>query len=241
MFRVPDAKATAMFTALAGINEYFAVGTGPVDDGWRPTQQLYTDPDLLDGIVGRVQARIGATERRVASSIFFLGFAARLWSVGVGAVVGHRLLPELAAGQLLFREADGAIELHVERPAAWQGEDLERLLADMVLASHLTPLTEALHRLGPISRELLRGNAASALLGAARAFDRNTATGPGWQLARRLCTDERLTGAISFKEAGYRRTSCCLYYRIPSGGLCGDCVFTAAPARVFATAEGDYR
>jgi iron complex transport system ATP-binding protein len=103
------------------------------------------------------------------------------------------------------------------------------MLADMVLARHLMPLSAALRRLGPISDKLLRGNAASALLGAARVFDRDVTPGPGWQLARRLCADERLSDAILFNEAGYLRTSCCLYYRIPGGGLCSDCVFTSQP------------
>lgn len=219
----------AVLAKISDINGYFAIGTGPVDSGWWSVQQLYTDPELLDGIVDRVQKRIGAAERRVAASIFFLGFAARLWSIGVGAVVGHRLLPELAAEEVLFREVDGQTELHIERPVGWQGDDLEPMLADMVLDSHLVPLSTALHRLGPISREVLRGNAASALLGAARVFDRNATNGPGWQLARRLCSDERLSAAICFTETAYRRTSCCLYYRAPRGGLCGDCVLTNQP------------
>jgi hypothetical protein len=93
----------------------------------------------------------------------------------------------------------------------------------------LAPLSAALRRLAPISEKLLRGNVASALLGAARVFDSDTTAGPGWQLARRLCADERLTGTICFGKAGYRRTSCCLYYRASRGGLCGDCVLTSKP------------
>jgi iron complex transport system ATP-binding protein len=153
----------------------------------------------------------------------------RLWSIDLGALAGHRLLPDLAPEHLLFREADGGISLHIENPVAWQGDDLEPVLADMVLAWHLTPLSAALRQVVPISEKVLRGNAASALLGAARVFDRDATAGAGWQLARRLCADERFSDAILFNEAGYRRTSCCLYYRTPGGGLCGDCVFTSRP------------
>jgi iron complex transport system ATP-binding protein len=220
---VSEAQTVALLAELAQINPYFAVGTGPLDDDWRPVQQLYADPALLDGIIGRVQARMDAAERRVAASTFFLGFAARLWSIGLSALAGHRLLPDLDAEQLLFRESGGQIELHIEHPIAWQRHDLEPMLADMVLEGHLAPLSAALRRLGPISDKLLRGNAASALLGAARVFDGNATAGPGWQLARRLCTDERLSDTIRFDNVGYRRTSCCLYYRAPRGGLCGDC------------------
>jgi iron complex transport system ATP-binding protein len=225
----PEAKTAALFAELAHISPYFAVGTGPRDDGWRPVQQLYTDAVLLDGIIGRVQARMDAAEQRVAASTFFLGFAARLWSIGLGGLAGHRLLPDLAAQHLLFREADGQIQLHVEHPVAWQGDELEPRLAHMVLAAHLQPLAAALRRLGPISEKLLRGNAASALLGAGRVFDGDTTTGAGWQLARSLCTDERLSDTIRFNDSSYRRNSCCLYYRTPHGGLCDDCVFTSTP------------
>jgi iron complex transport system ATP-binding protein len=226
---VPAVKTATLLAELAHISPYFAVGTGPCDDGWRPLQQLYTDTTLLDRIVGRVQACIDAAEQRVAASTFFLGVAARLWSIGLGALAGSRLLPDLNAEHLLFREACGQIRLHIEHPVAWQGDDLEPMLADMVLARHLTPLSATLRRLVPISEKVLRGNAASALLGAARVLDRDATAGAGWQLARRLCADERLTDAILFNEAGYRRTSCCLYYRTPGGGLCGDCVLTSRP------------
>jgi iron complex transport system ATP-binding protein len=220
-----------VFADLADLGPYFALGTGPVSDGWRSVEQLYTDAALLDGIVGRIQARMDAAEQRVAASTFYLGFAARLWSIGLGVLAAHRLLPDLDTEHLLFQESDGQIRLHIEHPVARHGVDLEPRLADMVLDGHLARLSVALRRLGPISEKLLRGNAASALLGAARVFDGNAATGRGWQLARRLCADERLSDTIRFNNVGYRRTSCCLYYRAAGGGLCGDC----------SLAEGGYR
>ncbi len=227
---VSEADVVALLAELSSVSPYFEVGTGPVDDGWRPVAQLYTGTALLGGIIGRLQARMDAAEQQVAASTFFLGFAARLWSIGLGAVAGHRMLPDLAPEHLMFQETDGQIRLHIQHPVVWQGGDLEPRLADLVLAGHLTPLGSALRRLGPISEKVLRGNAASALLGAARIFDRGATPGPGWQLARRLCNDKRLSGAIRFNgvnDADYRRTSCCLYYRAPGGGLCGDCVLTS--------------
>ena len=229
------ADLPAILAEIAQINPYFAVRTGPTNNGWRSVHQLYTDRDLLGGVVERVRARLGAAEPRVAASIFSLGFAARLWSIGIGAVAGHRLLPALGADELLFGEFGGQMALHIAHPVAWRGDDLETGLADTVLDAHLTPLSTALHHLTNVSPELLRGNAASALLGAAREYDRHRATaspGPGWRLAYRLCADERLLGTISFSETDYRRSSCCLYYRTPGGGLCGDCVFTQIPGNI---------
>src|ERR1700731_2584849 len=92
---------------LADLGPYFAVGIGPVGDGWRPVEQLYTDPAPLDGIVSRVQARMDAAEQRVAASTFFLGFAARLWSIGLGALAGHRLVLDPEPQDLPFRGAGG--------------------------------------------------------------------------------------------------------------------------------------
>ena len=228
----PPAATVAALADIGEINEYFAIGTGPVGAGRLPVHRLYTDSALLEGVVERVRTRIGATERRVAVSTFFLGFAARLWSVGIGAVIGHRLLPDLGTHELSFGETGGHVTLHIAHPLGWQGDDLEPMLADLVLDGHLTPLADALHRLGPISRKLLRGNAASALLGAANEYDRHRPASPpesARRLADRLCDDERLSGAIRFGSTGYRRASCCLYYRTRNSGLCGDCVFTRVP------------
>ena len=228
----PPAATVAALADIGKINEYFAIGTGPVGAGLLPVHQLYTDSALLEGVVERVRTRIGATERRVAVSTFFLGFAARLWSVGIGAVIGHHLVPDIGTHELSFGETGGAVTLHIADPLGWQGDDLEPMLADLVLDGHLAPLAAALKRLGPISPKLLRGNAASALLGAANQYDRDrSASSPdsARRLADRLCADQRLAGAINFGNAGYRRASCCLYYRTRNSGLCGDCVFTKVP------------
>jgi iron complex transport system ATP-binding protein len=227
---VPISRDPDIVTALAElrcVSPYFALGTGPPHGGWRPVKQLYDDTAVLGEIVGRVQARMDVTERRVAASTFFLGFAARLWSIALGSVAGYRMLVDLPPEQLLFRESDGQIALHLEHPATRPRKDL----ADMVLDRHLDPLAVALRRLGPISERMLAGNTASALLGAARVFDHDRATTTGWELARGLCADPRLSAAVCFSDNDYRRTSCCLYYRTPHGGLCGDCALDRVPER----------
>lgn len=225
---VPEPATVQLLAQLSAISAYFAVTTGPPGTGWRPVRQLYDDAALLAEIVGHVQARIGAAERRVAASTFFFGVAARLWSIGLGALAGHALLLDLAPEHVLVQETDGQLQLHIEHPVAWQADDAVPLLADMVLDSHLAPLAAALR--STVSEKLLRGNAASALLGAARVFDRAAASRCGWRLALQLCQDARLTGAVIFHRGGYRRTSCCLYYRTaPDAGLCGDCVLPGKP------------
>jgi iron complex transport system ATP-binding protein len=226
-----DPAAITALAELCDVSRYFALGSGPRNDGWRPVKQLYDDTALLAEIVDRVKARMDVTEQRVAASTFFLGFAARLWSIGVGTVAGYQLLVDLPPERLLFRERDGQVALHLEHPEAAQRDDLRSALAALVLDRHLDPLAVALRRLGPISEKLLWGNSASALLGAALVFDRDRATTSGWQLARSICADPRLSAAVCFDDSGYRRTSCCLYYRTPHGGLCGDCALSRVPER----------
>ncbi|WP_428342027.1 (2Fe-2S)-binding protein [Mycobacterium sp.] len=226
-----DPAAIAALDELRDVSGYFALGTGPLIDDWHPVGCLYDDTALLAEIVDRVQARMNVTEQRVAASTFFLGFAARLWSIGLGTVAGYRLLIDLPPERLLFREIDSQVALHLEHPVAQRRDDLPAALADMVLHRHLRPLTQALRRLSPISARLLDGNSASALLGAARVFDRDRGTTSGWQLARSICADPQLSAAVIFGDTDYRRNSCCLYYRTPHGGLCGDCALDRAPER----------
>ena len=118
-----DPDIVTALVELRCVSPYFALGTGPQDGGWRPVEQLYDDTALLAEIVGRVQARMDVTERRVAASTFFLGFAARLWSIGVGSVAGYGMLVDLPPEQLLFRESDGQILLHLEHPATRPRDD----------------------------------------------------------------------------------------------------------------------
>ncbi|MEB3033292.1 ATP-binding cassette domain-containing protein [[Mycobacterium] nativiensis] len=237
--RAPQDQVLSALAELSDVSAYFAVSTGPLPDGdWRPVAQLYTDQTLLAGAIAGVGERIGTPDRRVAASTFHLGFAARLWSIGLGGLAEHGLLMDLSPDQLWYCESGGTVRLHLPNPVAWHRsstDNPESLLADEILDGHLTPLTAAVRRLGPISERLLHGNAASAVLGAARALSRHRgeqlATAPGWDLARTLCADERLTDTICFNDVGtdYRRNSCCLFYRTPGAGLCGDCALTHQP------------
>jgi iron complex transport system ATP-binding protein len=234
----PKDQVISALAALSDVSPYFAVSTGTDDGGdWRPVTQLYTDQALLAGAVAGVRERIGAPDHRVAASTFFLGFAARLWSVALGGLCEHGLLLDLDPDELCYSESSGTVRLHLADPTAWSSPagDAQRLLADMVLNRHLTPLTAAVRKLAPISERLLHGNAASAVLGAARALHRHRgaqlAAEPSWDLARTICADERLTDTIRFNELGtdYRRSTCCLFYRTPGGGLCIDCALSHKP------------
>ncbi|WSZ04491.1 (2Fe-2S)-binding protein [Streptomyces sp. NBC_00872] len=182
---------------------------------------LYWDPDLTspDDLVltgPPAGAMTGSTAGAVAGPPAVTKAVTKAVTEAVsGAVTGARALPATAAS-----------------------------VREVVQYGHLVPLAEALRRDGRISPRLLWGNAGSALAGAARELsawgERNGRPGVAERtgaLAAELFghPDLRATGATV--AGSFRRRSCCLYYRCPAGGLCGDCVFDRPPSRSSVQAE----
>lgn len=215
---------------LAEVGPFFAVMTGPVaESGWRPVRALYEDPAVLAALVERVGVRLGVGESRVAASILFQGYAARLWSVNLGALVHKGRVPRLGQDALLWHDDGGSLRLHLDPAEGWRSERPAEVLRSSVVAEHLAPLLAAVRRLCPLADQLLWGNAASALLGAAHVLD-GAAAGPGRLVAERLLAQQPLCGTVEEgPDGGHRRRSCCLYYRVPGAGVCGDCVLSEAP------------
>ncbi|MGA5360518.1 (2Fe-2S)-binding protein [Streptomyces purpurascens] len=185
--------------------------------------------------VHKVAGALRAPELRVAASVAHLGLAARLWSVALGCAALYDRIPDLDA-RLLHWDADGSApdDLWLSDVRPLPGD--AATLADTVLHGHLDPLAAALrahHRLAP---GLLRGNAASALAGAARELDRwarrhdrTDTAARARSLAAELLAHPLLAGTGTLTGTAFRRRSCCLYYRVPGGGVCGDCCFTRPP------------
>ena len=136
---------------------------------------------------------------------------------------------------------DGAEEADVRAPAGLHERDeaagpvaqMAAAVRRSVIEGQLTAVHEAVRARVPVAAGLLWGNAASAMIGALRVL---AAAHPGLagrsrRLARRLLEEEELRGSGVPAGPGltFRRRSCCLYYRLGGGGLCGDCCFTVAP------------
>ncbi|WP_020657194.1 (2Fe-2S)-binding protein [Streptomyces sp. Amel2xE9] len=217
----------------------FHPGPAPGPDHGPDRHPCPPPPHPLDTRVRRVAAGIGAREPRVAASVAHQALAARLWSVALGCAVRYGRLPDLDPRLLRWDPAGSAPE------DLWLTEVRERpadpaTLAGAVLHGHLEPLAAALRaRHGPAAG-LLRGNAASALAGAARQLARwarengdPEAAGRTRALAADLLAHPLLAGAGTLTAHGtdlaFRRRSCCLYYRVPGGGVCGDCCFARVP------------
>ncbi|NEA99191.1 (2Fe-2S)-binding protein [Streptomyces sp. SID13726] len=180
--------------------------------------------------VRKVASALRAPEPRIAASIAHQGLAARLWSVALGCAVVYGRIPDLAPGRLHW-DPDGSAPDDLWLSAVEPGESRPGdapTLADVVLHGHLEPLAATLRTEYRLATGLLWGNAASALTGAARQLLRRPDVAARTRdLTAELLAHPLLAGAL---DAGtLRRRSCCLYYRLPDGGVCGDCCFTRAP------------
>ncbi|GAA4137504.1 ATP-binding cassette domain-containing protein [Actinomadura keratinilytica] len=238
-----DSQVTAALTDVASLSAYFAIEVAPPDDDWRPLTDLFTDPDILTGRITDVADRLGTAERRVAASILFQGMAARLWSPALGAASVHGLLPDLAPDRLHWRPADtGPLPLRDPSPSGWTTDDPDRArtyLYETVVDGLLRPLADAVRRTTTIAPGLLWGNAASALAGTVRTITRERPgrTAPAVALGRALLDLGVLKGTGDLRGQApdspfFVRRSCCLYYRIPGGGKCGDCALLDSDARL---------
>ncbi|MFK4100414.1 (2Fe-2S)-binding protein [Streptomyces sp. NPDC019531] len=174
--------------------------------------------------VRKVAAALRAPEPRIAASIAHLGLAARLWSVALGCAVRYGRIPDLAPHRLRWDpDASAPDDLWLDGLLPLPGD--AGTIAEVVLRGHLEPLAATLHTEYRLATGLLWGNAGSALTGAVRQLGHRSTVAR--DLAAELLAHPLLEGTLD--GTTLRRRSCCLYYRLPGGGVCGDCCFTRAP------------
>lgn len=217
---------------IASYKGFFALPVGGTAIGWHPVRRDYADgfADLIDATARRY--RTG--DLRIGASLVHLGHASRLWSPVLGCAVAHQVVPDL---KNLERADDGArlrLPEPVGRAVSGDSDAAAKMLYRAVVQRHMQPFAAGLRiKLAPA---LLAGNLASALVGAARALlsARPDLRGPILQITGALLDTGVLsgTGAVTDAHLGFRRASCCLFYRLPGRSVCADCVFRAhGPAR----------
>lgn len=213
----PDADPAPILREVARLGPYFEIVTGPEAAGWRP----FPEGGRLLAVAEEYGERLGTGERRVAASILFQGLASRLWSPVVAAAA-RGIVPDLAG--LRWRWAPGeAVVLGLAEPRGWRVEGAGQaagLIFPMVVDGQLRPLRETMLGFVGLADGLLWGNAASALAGS---LNVGPPGGVRADLVRELLAREPLAGAGSLGRDGFVRNNCCLYYRVPGGGMCGDC------------------
>ncbi|GHH69118.1 hypothetical protein GCM10017673_19090 [Streptosporangium violaceochromogenes] len=217
----PESILTALRKA-AELGSFFVIDIGADGTGWHSVHSDYacgfTDP------VEATATRYGTGEPRIGASIAQLGHAARLWSPLLAAVLGHGVVPDLRR----LERADDGPRLRLPVASGWHAgpeDHVTDLMYDMVVRGHLEPLAAGLRV--KVASGLLYGNAASALAEAGRAIAaaRPGLAVPAARLATALLGRGALTGKGAITSPGlmFRRTTCCLYYRVPGGVKCDDC------------------
>lgn len=215
----------AVLADVAGFGPFFVVGTDPaegVDPTWRTMAELYRDPRHLGERIAHVRRTLGSDDR-VAASIAFQGLAALIVSAPLAAVARHGVLPALTPRTLHWRAAaSGLWPLWCSEPVLRPASEL----AAAVLDEHLAPLVAAVRAQVSISERVLWGSVASSVASAKRLVGAGAT-----EIAERLLDAGPLAGTGDLlrpegpdRDWSFRRRSCCLYYRVPGGGLCGDCV-----------------
>ncbi|MEV4615533.1 (2Fe-2S)-binding protein [Kitasatospora sp. NPDC049258] len=229
--------ASEVLRRVGAVGPYFHVDVAErPPDGFRPLGELHRpgpDTDLARRI-HHAAAQLRTTESRVAASVVHLGLAARFWSVALGvAAFGH--IADLDPDRAHFRlPPGGPLDLWLPGPGASPvtGDPVDALHRSTVLGV-LAPLGEAVRSVAPVAERLLWGNAASALVGSHRILlgsltDRHVSSRATDLMARQLHRSPLVDTWSA--TPGFRRATCCLYYRVPGGGLCGDCALDRAPA-----------
>lgn len=242
-----DLSAAAALAQAAAAGPYFTIQPWSPAAAWQPLGTLIADPVALSERVGHARTALAGqagmaaaeVEERVAASIVFLGLASQLVSPLLGATVIGGVVPLLDLADLWWLPAGSGPWPLATRPAA--GIGVGQLTSDREVREAAVLLSDRVNRLtGPVaaafgtvfrlSQQVLRGNVASALAGAsgvlAGAFPARAGT--AGQLTAYVLAMGPLRGTGQFvqPDAGrfFVRRSCCLLYRVPGAGMCGDCV-----------------
>ena len=183
-------------------------------------------------------------EPRVAASVTQLGVVARLIAPALAAqALGHRLGLRLSdvwwqdtvGGPVPLSVVDPPAAASVPGPGYPPGVAPGRATtsppgaAIALIDEVIAPVTEAIGDLVPVSARVLWGNVASAVNSAAAqiARARPDLAPAAWAAAAAYFRHPALGGEHNPPGPSFRRSSCCLIYRLAPGGhaaYCGDCV-----------------
>jgi ferric iron reductase protein FhuF len=247
---MPDA-GHALRTA-ADVGPYFAVDLHAQGPSWRPFAELVGDGTVLRERVEAVRATLAqragldvdAVDERATASLHSLALAARLVAPALAAAVLTGTVPVLDVAAVRWQEVVGGpvpVAFLDPTPSVADGpEEVAGLLDGGVIQTVVAPLVDAFGRQFRLSGKVLWGNVASALAGAATMLARTQ----GEHSRRALRVAEDLLGVGSLRGHGryvrpwperpdrfFVRHNCCLFYRIPGGGTCADCVLVSDDAR----------
>jgi ferric iron reductase protein FhuF len=244
--------------AAARLGPYFAWDPWPDPPeagaaGWRPWSDLFDGEVAAERVAAARETLVGmfglaedAAPVRVVASVTFLGYASRVVSPLLGAAVAGGALPAPRPADIRWRAVPGgplpvAYAMTGARPTAdLDATALAEALAEVAVGGLLLPLVACFRERFALSPKVLHGNVASALAGASGMI---AGVAPQ-HAARAAAVVDRMLRLPPLAGSGTLvrpdpererwflvRHNCCLYYRIPGGGTCGDCVLTPEPDR----------
>jgi hypothetical protein len=228
------ADLTTEMADVAALDGFFGLATGPaegVDPSWRPFDEF--TGVVLDERIDQVAEQLGGVPRRIAASLLSLSVSARITGLVLGTGALHGVVPRLH-DRLSWRPwTGGPAPLWIERPESLpDGDDLPAAAARELDAT-LRPVLDAVGAQASVSEQVTWGNVASSLGGALRMLltQRPDVSSAALALAVGMTGHAPLAGLGEFVEepahptgVGFARRTCCLFYRVPGGGTCGDCV-----------------
>jgi hypothetical protein len=221
--------------AAAALGPFFEVTDVP-GPGWVTWAEL-VDGDPLWQRVAYVASTLAAgpgtpdVDGRIAASLTHLGLAARLLSPVLGAALLGGVLP-VAEPREVHLQLSGANPLPLAMPTARSVRVADAgELAGALDREWLVPAVQALSvqvtaHTG-LSVQVLTGNTVSAVAGALRMA---AAAAPELTAVAAATLDAVLAGGSLAgtgrrrDDGGFVRGSCCLLYRLPGAGTCGDCI-----------------
>lgn len=235
------AQVRAALALASEVGAYFAVDD-EIDDGWHPLRELVeAETPLTDRVEfarSFLSQRTGAeVELRACASINSLGVLSRVVAPALATATLAGVVPALDLDIVSWRPVDGgplpvAFGATTGRSVADAAQAAEAIV-ELVIEPALRPVLEAYRERFLLSPQTLWGNVASALNGAAGMFAATTIDPVGVVAA--LLARAPLAGAGHYESFGGRRffvrDNCCLFYRVPPGGKCGDCVLVPEAAR----------
>jgi hypothetical protein len=240
-------EVAALLADLTAIGPFFAVGTGALPgQRWVPVGALGDPHGPLADRIEAVEAALFADFRgvetgpsravRVAASIAFQGIAAQIVAPLFAAVAVHGALPAAGAvgvaRSLHWRPGGGGPWLWW--PAGGRAVACPDPTALGALVTELlAPIVDAVRAQAAVAERVLWGNVASSVASARQlvAAGRPDAAPRAAAVGRHLLTTAPFAATASLRDPAppdvgwtFQRRSCCLYYRVPVGGICGDCV-----------------
>jgi hypothetical protein len=230
---------------LAGLGPFFSVDEHlpgeRTQPPWLEVGELASRPELTRRRIAAVRHALAASagspaeqvEVRVAASAAHFGMVARLVSPALAALVSGFQL-STRPRELWWQDVlGGPFPLSVPAPVHRldSGQRSAETACRKLVSEVLEPVTSTVAELVPLSFRVLWGNVASAVNSAILqiAAKRPAAADDAWHLAEIVLSAPQLRSERNAPGPGFRRSSCCLIYRLSAGpgrGTCGDCVLS---------------